>query len=105
MSRETTRKKATGAGGSGQAAGAPAVSASGESARPKGRGRQLTIHVTHRYVSDPEAVERGIELWVSLLAEALRRKLAAEMPAIDTPAPAEPVARPLPTRRRRTSAG
>jgi hypothetical protein len=42
------------------------------------RSKPLTIKVTHRYVHDPEAVERGLQLWASFLAEHLRKQLLAE---------------------------
>lgn len=40
--------------------------------------KQYTIHVTHTYVHDPEAVERGLQLWVGYLAQHLIRRFAEE---------------------------
>jgi hypothetical protein len=45
-----------------------------------GRRKQpYTIKVTHRYVVDPEAVERGLQAWAMFLAEHLRKKMAEEL--------------------------
>jgi hypothetical protein len=43
------------------------------------RTKPLTIKVTHRYVHDPEAVERGLQTWAMFLAEHLRAQLLAEV--------------------------
>lgn len=40
---------------------------------PRGK-KTLTIKVTHRYVADPEAVDRAMKIWASMLAEAIKRK-------------------------------
>lgn len=37
--------------------------------------RPLKLHVTERYVHDPEAVERGLQAWMAFLGEAARRRL------------------------------
>jgi hypothetical protein len=42
------------------------------------RTKPLTIHVTHRYVYDPEAVERGLQTWAIFLAEHLRKQISEE---------------------------
>lgn len=42
------------------------------------RRKEYTVHVTHTYVHDPEAVERGLQLWASYLAQHLIRRLDAE---------------------------
>lgn len=39
---------------------------------------KCTIKVTNKYVHNPEAAERGRELWASYLAEHLARRLAEE---------------------------
>lgn len=44
---------------------------------PRGK-RPLTIQVTHGYVEDPEAVDRALKIWASMLGEALRRQALAE---------------------------
>lgn len=62
--------------------------------QPAGRGRRGEIQVTHRFVKNPEAVAQGIELWVSLLAEAVRRQLLL---------PEEPASLRPRQQRRRTS--
>lgn len=45
------------------------------------RSKPITIKVTHRYVHDPEAVERGLQAWAMFLAEHLRKKMLAEAQA------------------------
>lgn len=40
--------------------------------------KEYTIQVTHRYVHDPESVERGLQLWATYLAQHLIRRLAQE---------------------------
>lgn len=45
-----------------------------------GRRKEYTVHVTHTYTHDPEAVERGLQLWASYLARHLIRRLAEEGP-------------------------
>ncbi|HYF91933.1 MAG TPA: hypothetical protein VD969_06780 [Symbiobacteriaceae bacterium] len=42
------------------------------------RQREYIVKVTHRYVHNPEAVERGLELWATYLAEHLSKRLAEE---------------------------
>lgn len=42
------------------------------------RKKPHVIRVTHRYVVDPEAVERGMQAWAMFLAEHLRKKVAEE---------------------------
>lgn len=42
------------------------------------RSKPLTIKVTHRYVYDPEAVERGMQAWAMLLADHLRKQMLEE---------------------------
>jgi hypothetical protein len=42
------------------------------------RSKPLTIKVTHRYVHDPEAVERGLQVWAMFLAEHLRKQMLEE---------------------------
>jgi hypothetical protein len=42
------------------------------------RSQPLTIKVTHRYVHDPEAVERGLQIWAMFLAEHLRKQMLEE---------------------------
>lgn len=42
------------------------------------RTKPLTIKVTHRYVHDPEAVERGLQLWATFLAEHMRKQMIEE---------------------------
>lgn len=42
------------------------------------RTKPLIIKVTHRYVHDPEAVERGLQLWATYLAEHLRKQMLEE---------------------------
>lgn len=42
------------------------------------RPKEYIVKVTHRYVHDPEAVERGLELWATYLAEHLSKRLAEE---------------------------
>lgn len=45
-----------------------------------GRRKQpYVVKVTHRYVVDPEAVERGLQAWAMFLAEHLRKKMAEEL--------------------------
>lgn len=39
------------------------------------RAKPLTIKVTHRYVHDPEAVERGLQAWAMFLADHLRKQM------------------------------
>jgi len=43
--------------------------------------KEYTVHVTHTYVHDPEAVERGLQLWASYLAQHLIRRLGEEQKA------------------------
>lgn len=43
--------------------------------------KPLVVTVTHHYVSDPEAVDRGMRLWAHWLAEALKRRIPAESSA------------------------
>jgi hypothetical protein len=42
------------------------------------KAKEYTVKVTHTYVHNPEAVERGLELWASYLAEHLARRMAEE---------------------------
>lgn len=42
------------------------------------RPREYTIKVTHRYVHDPEAVERGLEAWAMFLARHLHELVAQQ---------------------------
>lgn len=42
------------------------------------RSKPLTIRVTHRYVHDPEAVERGMQAWAMMLADHLRKQMLEE---------------------------
>jgi len=42
------------------------------------RAKPLTIKVTHRYVHDPEAVERGLQAWAMFLADHLRKQMLEE---------------------------
>jgi hypothetical protein len=42
------------------------------------RAKPLTIKVTHRYVHDPEAVERGLQAWAMFLADHLRKQMVEE---------------------------
>lgn len=51
----------------------------------KRKADESLIKVTHRYVHNPEAVERGMELWASYLARHLKKRLAQEAKA-DPPA-------------------
>jgi hypothetical protein len=39
---------------------------------------EYTVKLTHTYVHNPEAVERGLALWAAYLAGHLRRRLNAE---------------------------
>lgn len=43
--------------------------------------REYTVQVTHTYVHDPEAVERGLQLWATYLAQHLIRRFAEERQA------------------------
>lgn len=43
------------------------------------RAKPINIKVTHRYVYDPEAVERGLQTWAIFLAEHLRKQMLVEM--------------------------
>lgn len=40
--------------------------------------KEYTVQVTHSYVHDPDAVERGLQLWASFLAQHLIRRLNEE---------------------------
>lgn len=40
--------------------------------------KEYVVKVTHRYVHNPEAVERGLELWATYLAEHLAKRMAEE---------------------------
>lgn len=51
------------------------------------RKEALKFEITHRFVSDPEALEEGLELWATFLAGHLRRK-AAEKTKMDQEKPA-----------------
>lgn len=51
------------------------------------RAKPLTIKVTHRYVHDPEAVERGLQVWAMFLAEHLRKQLLEEARKAEEPKP------------------
>jgi len=42
------------------------------------KSKPLTIKVTHRYVYDPEAVERGLQAWAMFLADHLRKQIVEE---------------------------
>jgi hypothetical protein len=42
------------------------------------KASEVTVRVTQKYVHDPEAVERGKELWASYLARHLSKRLAEE---------------------------
>jgi len=42
------------------------------------KSKPLTIKVTHRYVYDPEAVERGLQAWAMFLADHLRKQMLEE---------------------------
>lgn len=42
------------------------------------RSKPITVKVTHRYVHDPEAVERGLQTWAIFLAEHLRKQVLEE---------------------------
>lgn len=42
------------------------------------RRQPMTIKVTHRYVYDPEAVERGLQAWAMFLADHLRKRMLEE---------------------------
>lgn len=44
----------------------------GEVRRLAGKQEKYIIQVTHRYVPDPAAVERGLQIWAMYLAEHLR---------------------------------
>ncbi|MFZ5813894.1 MAG: hypothetical protein ACOY93_01145 [Bacillota bacterium] len=43
--------------------------------------KEYTVHVTHSYVHDPEAVERGLQLWATFLAQHLIRRMSEERKA------------------------
>jgi hypothetical protein len=43
------------------------------------RTKPITIKVTHRYVYDPEAVERGLQTWAMFLAEHLHKQMLEEV--------------------------
>jgi hypothetical protein len=53
------------------------------------RPKEYIVKVTHRYVHNPEAVERGLELWATYLAEHLSRRLAEEARAKKNEQPLE----------------
>jgi hypothetical protein len=40
--------------------------------------KEYTVKVTHQFVHNPEAVERGLQLWAAYLASHLGRRLAQE---------------------------
>ncbi len=42
------------------------------------RRKPVTIKVTHRYVYDPEGVERGLEAWAMFIADHLRKQVLEE---------------------------
>jgi hypothetical protein len=51
------------------------------------KANDATIKVTHRYVHNPEAAERGMELWASYLARHVRKQLAEEEKVRREPTP------------------
>lgn len=50
----------------------------GEGCHMARKAKPVEIKVTHIYTPDPEAVERGLELWASFLARHLMKRLAEE---------------------------
>ncbi len=42
-----------------------------------GRRKTFSFRVTHSHVPDPDAVERGLHLWASYLAQHLSREIPA----------------------------
>lgn len=42
------------------------------------RTKPMVVKVTHRYVHDPEAVERGLQAWAMMLADHLRKQMLDE---------------------------
>lgn len=40
--------------------------------------KPVVVKVTHRYVYDPEAVERGLQAWAMFLADHLRKQMIEE---------------------------
>lgn len=42
------------------------------------RRQQLTIHLTEKFVYDPEAVERGLKAWAMFLSEHVKELLREE---------------------------
>jgi hypothetical protein len=40
--------------------------------------KEITLTITHTYVHNPEAVERGLELWASYLARHMAKRLTEE---------------------------
>ncbi|MDF2629684.1 MAG: hypothetical protein K0R39_3515 [Symbiobacteriaceae bacterium] len=42
------------------------------------RSKEYTVTVTHSYVHNPGAVERGLQLWAAYLAQQVGRRLAEE---------------------------
>ena len=51
------------------------------------RGKQTIIKVTHEFVEDPSAVQRGYETWALLLARSMNLSTVDEAPLVKTRTP------------------